>query len=240
MWCGVRDCEDGRPGEAVFIPPLWFHHVMMPDFSVAVNVFWRGHAAALYNPKDIYGNKDLPAADVAMAAATKAGQQLNGLPEPFRTFYARRAAAQLLAAASATGGEEMAVAFARVPAAASGSKVLLHGKVCIISGGSRGIGRHIALALACRGATVVMVCRDTCKGRKEAAAIRALSRNHEVWVEHADVGYARGGGRAGVGVYVCMCVRVRVLQGPPRPAFCFLLGKEYGVYCRGGVAAEGL
>lgn len=176
-----------RPGEAVFIPPLWFHHVQMPDFSVAVNVFWRGHAAALYNPKDIYGNKDLPAADAAMATATKAGEQLKSLPEPFRTFYARRAAAQLLSAAAACGGEEMTVTFSHVPSSASASKVMLHGKVCVITGANRGIGRQIALALACRGATVIMVCRDACKGRIEAAAIRALSRNHHVWVEEADV-----------------------------------------------------
>lgn len=46
----------------------------MPDFSVAINVFWREHPAEIYNPKDIYGNKDLPAFDAAQASASKAGQ----------------------------------------------------------------------------------------------------------------------------------------------------------------------
>lgn len=46
----------------------------MPDFSVAVNVFWRRHPAELYNPKDIYGNKDLPASDAVLAGASKLGQ----------------------------------------------------------------------------------------------------------------------------------------------------------------------
>ena len=46
----------------------------MPDFSVAVNVFWRRHPPELYNPKDIYGNKDLPASDAVLAGASKLGQ----------------------------------------------------------------------------------------------------------------------------------------------------------------------
>jgi hypothetical protein len=58
------------------------------------------------------------------------GQELSRLPEPFRTFYARRAAAQLLADAGACGGEEMCVAFARAPAAAACAKAMMYGKVC--------------------------------------------------------------------------------------------------------------
>jgi len=159
------------PGDAVFIPPLWFHHVAMPDFSVAVNVFWRHHPGALYNPKDIYGNKDLPAFDAASAAVSKLGQELKKLPEPFRSFYARRAAAQLLASAGICGCEETRIAHARVPAAAAAAKRLLSGRVCVVTGANRGIGREVALALAARGGTVVMVCRDAQAGARAAAAV---------------------------------------------------------------------
>jgi hypothetical protein len=30
-----------RPGDALFIPGLWFHHVSAESFSIAVNVFWK-------------------------------------------------------------------------------------------------------------------------------------------------------------------------------------------------------
>ena len=196
------------PGQAVFIPPLWFHHVSMPEFSVGINVFWRGAPNGLYNGKDIYGNKDLPQACAAIARAGKVGQDLSRLPEPFRSFYARRAAAQLLAEAGACGGEEMSVAFARAPAAAACAKTmmygkvfacssaqrlnlhitklnlcmtkinhyitklnLMYGKVCVVTGANRGIGRQTALALACRGATVVMACRDSRRAALAAAGM---------------------------------------------------------------------
>ncbi|EKX35179.1 hypothetical protein GUITHDRAFT_158760 [Guillardia theta CCMP2712] len=79
-----------KPGDAVYIPPLWFHHVRMPSFSVAVNVFWCGSSPDLYNPKDLYGNKDLPVLDQALALAARAGASLSKIPQPFRSFYARR------------------------------------------------------------------------------------------------------------------------------------------------------
>ena len=103
-----------RKGDVLFIPALWFHNVTSIGFSVALNVFWRSHhdhparapssssgrrAAddALYSPKDLYGNKDPPAAARACELAETAVDHLSALPEPFRSFYARRCARQLLA-----------------------------------------------------------------------------------------------------------------------------------------------
>ena len=94
---------------------------------------------------------------------------------------------QLLASASVCGSEETCLAHARVPASASSAKTMMHGRVCVITGAARGIGRGVALALASRGATVVMVCRDGKEGARAAAAVRCLSSNEEVWSEEADV-----------------------------------------------------
>lgn len=91
-----------EPGDVLFIPALWFHNVTSLDFSIAINVFWRGlDDAAEYNPKDLYGNKDLRAAERAVAAAEKAARLLAHLPEPYRSFYAHRAALALERAACA-------------------------------------------------------------------------------------------------------------------------------------------
>jgi tRNA wybutosine-synthesizing protein 5 len=58
---------------------------------VAVNVFFRTFEPSAYNPSDIYGNKDLVAGKEACDLASRAGSALDELPEPFRSFYARRA-----------------------------------------------------------------------------------------------------------------------------------------------------
>ena len=96
-----RECELS-PGDVLFIPALWFHNVTSIGFSVAVNVFWRSHPHErsadnhLYSSKDLYGNKDPPAATRALELAAASADGLKGLPEPFRSFYARRAARSLL------------------------------------------------------------------------------------------------------------------------------------------------
>ena len=118
---GVRissrlECELS-PGEVLYIPALWFHNVTSIGFSVALNVFWRSHHLHsgggkggkggkggggatldpnLYSAKDLYGNKDPPAATRALDLADGAADALRSLPEPFRSFYARRAARALL------------------------------------------------------------------------------------------------------------------------------------------------
>ena len=90
-------------GDVLYIPALWFHNVTSIGFSVAVNVFWKSHAAAgLHDAKDLYGNRDPPAASKALDHAAAAAAQLAALPEPFRSFYARRAARELLEAAGCT------------------------------------------------------------------------------------------------------------------------------------------
>ena len=84
-------------GDALFIPALWYHRVYAEDDepSVAVNVFWRSLADDEYDAKDIYGNKDLCAGKDAIELARRAGEGLRHLPEPYKTFYLRRASRAL-------------------------------------------------------------------------------------------------------------------------------------------------
>jgi len=114
-----RECELA-PGDVLFIPALWFHNVTSIGFSVALNVFWRSHqpspspagpagpaaltaalTRAMYDPKDLYGNRDPPAATQAMAHVDAAAAELAALPTEFRQFYARRAIRALETALSA-------------------------------------------------------------------------------------------------------------------------------------------
>jgi NAD(P)-dependent dehydrogenase (short-subunit alcohol dehydrogenase family) len=64
----------------------------------------------------------------------------------------------------------------------------LDGKRLLITGGSRGLGREMALAIADAGADVVLTGRDQDSLEKTAADIRALGR--QAWSVQADVSQA--------------------------------------------------
>lgn len=61
------------------------------------------------------------------------------------------------------------------------------GKVCMITGGNRGIGKTTALGLAKMGATVVMVCRDQSQGKAAVNEIKTESGNECVDLLVADL-----------------------------------------------------
>ena len=62
---------------------------------------------------------------------------------------------------------------------------MLEGRIALISGASRGLGKSMALALAGAGARLALVGRDTAKLEETAAAIRGLGGDSEIF--NADV-----------------------------------------------------
>src|SRR2546426_1195063 len=66
-------------------------------------------------------------------------------------------------------------------------KSSMQGKICMVTGANSGIGKATALALAQRGATVVMVCRDRARGEEARSEITTTSRNNAVDLLQADL-----------------------------------------------------
>ena len=63
----------------------------------------------------------------------------------------------------------------------------MHGKTCIVTGASTGIGLAIAQGLAARGAHVVLVCRNRERGEAAQHAIRTATNNSAVDIALADL-----------------------------------------------------
>jgi NAD(P)-dependent dehydrogenase (short-subunit alcohol dehydrogenase family) len=63
----------------------------------------------------------------------------------------------------------------------------MHGKICLVTGASSGIGRATALELARRGARVIAVCRDPERGQAAATDIVQRSGNSDVTLLLADL-----------------------------------------------------
>jgi NAD(P)-dependent dehydrogenase (short-subunit alcohol dehydrogenase family) len=60
-------------------------------------------------------------------------------------------------------------------------------KYCVVTGASSGIGKEIALGLARKGASVIMVCRDADRGREALEEIRQKSGNKSLELFLADL-----------------------------------------------------
>ena len=53
----------------------------------------------------------------------------------------------------------------------------MHGKTCVITGATSGIGLAAAEALAARGASLALVGRDRARGEAALARVRAAAQN---------------------------------------------------------------
>lgn len=63
----------------------------------------------------------------------------------------------------------------------------MKGKVCVVTGGTSGIGGAISRGLAAKGARVIMVARSAAKGRAAAEAVRRETGNDQVEFMEADL-----------------------------------------------------
>ena len=63
----------------------------------------------------------------------------------------------------------------------------MNGKICMITGANSGIGKSTALGLAKMGATILMVCRNTDKGKAAMDEIVKISGNESVDLMIADL-----------------------------------------------------
>jgi len=79
-----------NPGEVLIIPALWFHNVLSLEASISVNIFWKHLNDEFYEKKDLYGNKDIFPAQLAMKEADKLCQTLASIPPYYREFYIKK------------------------------------------------------------------------------------------------------------------------------------------------------
>ncbi|CAI5944052.1 unnamed protein product [Closterium sp. NIES-65] len=63
----------------------------------------------------------------------------------------------------------------------------MQGRVCVVTGGNQGIGRAAATAMAQRGATVHIVCRNEARGAAAASEIAAQTGNDQVFLQLCDL-----------------------------------------------------
>jgi tRNA wybutosine-synthesizing protein 4 len=85
-----------KPGDAIYIPPLWPHATKPLTPNVGVNVFWKSFKDDLYDRgKDIYGNMDLMGYSVGRQLISRMVKEFKGVHVDVKNFYLKRLAAEL-------------------------------------------------------------------------------------------------------------------------------------------------
>ena len=85
-----------KPGDAIYIPPLWPHATKPLTPNVGINVFWKSFKDNVYNRgKDIYGNKDLAGYTDGRKLLERIARSFKDVDRDTRVFYFKRLAAEL-------------------------------------------------------------------------------------------------------------------------------------------------
>jgi tRNA wybutosine-synthesizing protein 4 len=85
-----------KPGEAVYIPPLWPHATKPLTANVGVNVFWKNFGDEIYDRgKDVYGNKDLACYTEGRKLLERIVKGFHNVDGDVKEFYMRRLAAEM-------------------------------------------------------------------------------------------------------------------------------------------------
>jgi NAD(P)-dependent dehydrogenase (short-subunit alcohol dehydrogenase family) len=79
----------------------------------------------------------------------------------------------------------------------------VHGKLCVLTGGTSGIGRETAVALAGRGARLALVCRDRRRAEDTVAEIATRTGSREVSLHFADLSLQREVRRVAAELLAC-------------------------------------
>jgi len=85
-----------RPGDAVYIPPLWPHATRPSTPNVGVNVFWKSFKDNLYDRgKDVYGNKDILNYTEGRKLLERIAKSFKNVDGDTKEFYMKRLASEL-------------------------------------------------------------------------------------------------------------------------------------------------
>jgi tRNA wybutosine-synthesizing protein 4 len=85
-----------KPGDAIYIPPLWPHATKPLTPNIGVNVFWKSFRDDLYDRgRDVYGNKDLRGYSVGRQLVGRIAKEFKDVDGATKGFYLKRLAAEL-------------------------------------------------------------------------------------------------------------------------------------------------
>jgi len=85
-----------KPGDAIYIPPIWPHATKPLTPNVGVNVFWRSFDNEVYDrAKDVYGNKDLAAYSEGRKSLERIVKGFKNVGADAKAFYIKRLASEL-------------------------------------------------------------------------------------------------------------------------------------------------
>jgi tRNA wybutosine-synthesizing protein 4 len=85
-----------KPGDAIYIPPLWPHATKPLTPNIGVNVFWKSFRDDLYDRgRDVYGNRDLMGYSVGRQLLGRIVKEFKDVDGDTKEFYLKRLAAEL-------------------------------------------------------------------------------------------------------------------------------------------------